>query len=39
MKRWVAWIFLVLAAPLAGAQPWPAKPVKFFVAGATGSAP
>lgn len=29
----------ILLAATAGAQPWPQKPVKFFVAGATGSAP
>jgi tripartite-type tricarboxylate transporter receptor subunit TctC len=39
MKRLVAAIALSLSASLALAQAWPAKPVKFYVAGAAGSAP
>ena len=39
MKRLIAAIVLALSAPLALAQSWPQKPVKFFVAGAAGSAP
>lgn len=39
MKRLIAALVLSLSAPLALAQSWPDKPVKFFVAGAAGSAP
>jgi tripartite-type tricarboxylate transporter receptor subunit TctC len=39
MKRSIVAVVLCLAAPLAAAQAWPSKPVKFYVAGATGSAP
>jgi tripartite-type tricarboxylate transporter receptor subunit TctC len=39
MKRCVATLILALVTPLAGAQAWPEKPVRFFVAGAAGSAP
>jgi tripartite-type tricarboxylate transporter receptor subunit TctC len=38
MTRAFALVVLFLSAT-AMAQPWPSKPVKFFVAGATGSAP
>jgi tripartite-type tricarboxylate transporter receptor subunit TctC len=39
MKRLIVAIALALAAPVALAQSWPTKPVRFFVAGAAGSAP
>ncbi len=39
MKRFIAAAILSLVAPLDLAQAWPSKPVKFFVAGAAGSAP
>ena len=39
MKRLIAAIVLTLSAPLALAQSWPDKPVKFYVAGGAGSAP
>ena len=38
MKSFLTIIGILLAG-MAGAQPWPQKPVKFFVAGATGPAP
>lgn len=38
MMRWIA-VLLMLCANSVAAQAWPSKPVKFFVAGATGSAP
>lgn len=39
MMRLVAAAALFLFTALAAAQPWPEKPVKFYVAGAAGSAP
>jgi tripartite-type tricarboxylate transporter receptor subunit TctC len=39
LKHLIAALALCLASPFAAAQPWPDKPVKFYVAGAAGSAP
>jgi tripartite-type tricarboxylate transporter receptor subunit TctC len=39
VKRVFAAAILCVVAPVALAQAWPSKPVKFFVAGAAGSAP